>query len=200
MNTNHKSSDMGTVIIDNYDSFTYNLVHALRELGDTPDVVRNDRFELSDLAAYQRILLSPGPGIPEEAGRLLDVIRTYAADKAILGICLGHQAIGQVFGAKLTNLAHVFHGVQTPITPAPHEALFKGLDTPVPVGRYHSWVVDTDGFPDCLEVTATDAEGHIMALRHRTYRVCGVQFHPESVLTPNGLEMLGNWYVQSTIA
>jgi anthranilate synthase component 2 len=203
-----------TVVIDNYDSFTYNLVHLLRELGDTPDVVRNDRFELADLAGYERILLSPGPGIPEEAGRLLDVIRTYAADKAILGICLGHQAIGQVFGAKLKNLAHVYHGVQTPIEIAmqgnatqgsvaqgitPIDPLFKGFVSPMPVGRYHSWVVDTDDFPDCLEVTATDAEGNIMALRHRTHRVCGVQFHPESVLTPNGVELLRNWYHQNDV-
>ncbi|MDR0894088.1 MAG: aminodeoxychorismate/anthranilate synthase component II [Prevotellaceae bacterium] len=182
-----------SVIIDNYDSFTYNLVHLMRELGHTPDVLRNDKFALADLAAYSRIILSPGPGIPEEAGLLLEVIRTYAADKAILGICLGHQAIGQVFGAKLKNLEQVYHGVQTPVRVSPEEPLFAGLPSRLSVGRYHSWVVDAEGLPECLEITADDAEGHIMALRHRTYNICGVQFHPESVLTPTGKEIMNNW-------
>ncbi|MDR0962653.1 MAG: aminodeoxychorismate/anthranilate synthase component II [Mediterranea sp.] len=183
---------MKLVIIDNYDSFTYNLAHAVKELGATVDVVRNDQFVLPELEVYDRIILSPGPGIPEEAGLLLDVIRTYAGRKPMLGICLGHQAIGQVFGARLKNLDHVYHGVQTPITVTANSQL-PSVDCQLQVGRYHSWVVDTDGFPDCLEITATDAEGHIMALRHREYDIAGMQFHPESVLTPDGKEILRRW-------
>ncbi|MDR0988567.1 MAG: aminodeoxychorismate/anthranilate synthase component II [Prevotellaceae bacterium] len=182
---------MKLVLIDNYDSFTYNLAHALKALGAEVDVVRNDQFAPADLAGYDRIVLSPGPGIPREAGLLLEVIRTYAGVKPILGICLGHQAIGEVFGAKLKNLTHVYHGVQTEIRGTLENA------SPLLVGRYHSWVVDADDFPDCLEITAVDAQGNIMALRHRRHDIYGVQFHPESVLTPQGTRMLGQWLSSS---
>jgi anthranilate synthase component 2 len=187
---------MKLVIIDNYDSFTYNLAHALKELGATVTVVRNDRFALPDLEAYDRLVLSPGPGIPSEAGLLMEVIRTYAGRKPMLGICLGHQAIGEAFGARLTNLSRVYHGVQTPIDAMPG-TLLAAVGSPLMVGRYHSWVVDTADFPaDVLEVTATDAEGHIMALRHRTLPIVGLQFHPESVLTPLGKQILSQWLTQ----
>ena len=182
-----------TVIIDNYDSFTYNLAHLVRELGGQVDVVRNDQFQLPDLAPYDRIILSPGPGIPEEAGLLLDVIRTYAGRKPILGVCLGEQAIGQVFGARLTNLSDVYHGVQTPAYLTQDDYLFRGLPREITVGRYHSWVVDQDGLPPCLEVIAESPDGRIMGLRHRQWDVRGIQFHPESVLTPDGMTIMRNW-------
>ncbi|MBR4379955.1 MAG: aminodeoxychorismate/anthranilate synthase component II [Bacteroidaceae bacterium] len=183
------------VIIDNYDSFTYNLAHLLKELGAQVDVKRNDQFKMSDLQAYDKIVLSPGPGIPEEAGLLLDVIKTYAGQKPILGVCLGEQAIGQVFGAKLTNLKQVFHGVQTPVflLKANDSYLFNNLPDVINVGRYHSWVVDQDGFPESLVMTAVSNEGQIMALRHKDYDVLGIQFHPESVLTPEGRTIISNW-------
>ncbi len=182
------------LLLDNYDSFTYNLYHALRALGcRSVDVVRNDRIALPDVARYDRILLSPGPGIPEEAGILLPLIRRYAPEKDILGVCLGEQAIGEAFGARLENLPDVMHGVQTPIRVVRPDLLFRGLDSPFPAGRYHSWVVSREGLPAELEVTAEDEAGQIMALRHRTYRVRGIQFHPESVLTPQGVQLLRNW-------
>lgn len=184
---------MKIVIIDNYDSFVYNLSHLLKELGAEVTVKRNDQFRLEELEEFDKILLSPGPGVPEEAGLLLDVIRTYAGKKPILGVCLGEQAIGEVYGGKLTNLDEVFHGIQSPVTLTATDYLFKGLPSTVQVGRYHSWVVDRKDFPDCLEVTAVSEERYIMALRHRTLDVRGVQFHPESVLTPEGKQMLGNW-------
>ena len=184
---------MKTVIIDNYDSFTYNLAHLVKELGAEVDVLRNDKFELEELEKYDKIILSPGPGIPEEAGLLLEVIRTYAGRKPILGVCLGEQAIGQVFGGKLTNLSEVFHGIQTNVKIKNKDYIFSGLPTEIPVGRYHSWVVDTDGFPEELVITAISPEGQIMALRHRKYDVHGIQFHPESVLTPDGKQIVGNW-------
>lgn len=184
---------MKTVIIDNYDSFTYNLAHLVKELGAEVDVLRNDKFELEELEKYDKIILSPGPGIPEEAGLLLEVIRTYAGRKPILGVCLGEQAIGQVFGGKLTNLSEVFHGIQTNVKIKNKDYIFDGLPTEIPVGRYHSWVVDTDGFPEELVITAISPEGQIMALRHRKYDVHGIQFHPESVLTPDGKQIVGNW-------
>ena len=188
---------MKTVIIDNYDSFTYNLAHLVKELGAEVDVVRNDRFRLEQLAGYDKIILSPGPGIPEEAGALLDVIRRYAPSKPILGVCLGHQAIGQAFGARLTNLSKVYHGVQTPVRIAgpglESDYLFAGLPDEIAVGRYHSWVVSAEGLPSCLAVTALSAEGYIMALRHRQLDVHGIQFHPESVLTPQGRLIVQNW-------
>lgn len=184
---------MKTIIIDNYDSFTYNLRHLVRELGAEVDVVRNDRFSLSDLSSYDKIILSPGPGIPSESGLLLDVIRQYAPLKPILGVCLGEQAIGEVFGGRLTNLDSVFHGVQTEITVTGRDYIFDGLPATFPVGRYHSWVVDREGFPEALEVTAVSAEGLIMGLRHRVYDVHGIQFHPESVLTPDGAKIVSNF-------
>lgn len=184
---------MKIVIIDNYDSFVYNLSHLLKELGAEVTVKRNDQFRLEELEEFDKILLSPGPGVPEEAGLLLDVIRTYAGKKPILGVCLGEQAIGEVYGGKLTNLDEVFHGIQSPVSLTATDYLFEGLPSTIQVGRYHSWVVDRKDFPDCLEVTAVSEEGYIMALRHRTLDVRGVQFHPESVLTPEGKQMLGNW-------
>lgn len=184
---------MKIVIIDNYDSFTYNLRHLVKELGAEVTVLRNDKFRLEELGTFDKILLSPGPGIPEEAGLLLDVIRMYAGKKPILGVCLGEQAIGQVFGAKLTNLSHVLHGLQSPAEIVSDDYIFKGLPRNIPVGHYHSWVVDTDGFPDTLEVTAISKEGYIMALRHREADIRGIQFHPESVLTPDGKQLIKNW-------
>lgn len=181
------------VIIDNYDSFTYNLVHLIKELGADVTVVRNNQFSLEELAAFDRIVLSPGPGIPSEAGQLLDVIRRYAGVKPILGVCLGHQAIGEVFGAKLENLSDVFHGVTTEARQLVDTPLFAGLPEHFPVGRYHSWVVSKTSFPDCLEMIAESNEGMIMALRHRTHNVYGIQFHPESVLTPDGKRIMENW-------
>ena len=184
---------MKIVIIDNYDSFTYNLAHLVKELGVEVTVYRNDQFELPQLEEFDKIILSPGPGIPSEAGLLLDVIRTYAGKKPMLGVCLGHQAIGEVFGAKLTNLSDVFHGVATEGTQFGNDPIFAGLPKRIVMGRYHSWVVSKDGLPECLEVTAESDEGQIMALRHKTLDIHGIQFHPESVLTPEGKTMIGNW-------
>lgn len=184
---------MKIVIIDNYDSFTYNLSHLLKELRAEVAVVRNDKFELKDLEQYDKIVLSPGPGIPSEAGLLLDVIRTYAGRKPILGVCLGHQAIGEVFGASLENLKEVYHGVQTEGTQLGNDYIFEGLPERVMMGRYHSWVVAKDSVPECLEVTAMSDDGEIMAMRHRQYDIHGIQFHPESVLTPEGKTIVGNF-------
>ena len=184
---------MKIVIIDNYDSFTYNLSHLVKELGAEVDVLRNDQFDLNDLEGYNKIILSPGPGIPSEAGLLLDVIRTYAGRKPMLGVCLGHQAIGEVFGGRLENLSDVFHGVATPCHLVADDPIFNGIEREFTVGRYHSWVVAADGLPDCLEVTATSPEGQIMALRHRDHDIHGIQFHPESVLTPEGKTMIKNF-------
>ncbi len=182
------------VVIDNYDSFTYNLVHLLHECGQEAIVWRNDKFELGDLEAFDHILLSPGPGIPSEAGLLLDVIRRYGPSKKILGICLGLQAIAEVYGGQLFNLSRPVHGTATPVQILePREPLFAGLPEQFPVGRYHSWAVDTEGLPSELQVTAVDANGTIMALSHRDLAVKGVQFHPESVLTEYGREMILNW-------
>lgn len=180
-------------VIDNYDSFTYNLVHLLRKLGADVTVFRNDQFELDALKDFDKILLSPGPGIPSEAGLLTAVIRTYAASKPILGVCLGHQAIGEVFGGSLTNLSEVFHGVATEGTNLQRDYIFSGMPQRITMGRYHSWVVDRDSLPQCLEVTAESDEGYIMALRHKEYDVHGIQFHPESVLTPMGETIVNNW-------
>ena len=184
---------MKIVIIDNYDSFTYNLSHLVKELGAEVSVVRNDEFELEALDAFDKIILSPGPGIPSEAGLLLEVIRHYAGRKPILGVCLGHQAIGEVFGGQLTNLSTVFHGVATEGTQLVNDYLFDGLPERITMGRYHSWVVDREGWPEALEVTALSDEGQVMALRHRKMDIHGIQFHPESVLTPDGRHMLENF-------
>jgi len=184
---------MKTVIIDNYDSFTYNLSHLVKELGAEVSVVRNDRFNLDDIDAFDKIILSPGPGIPSEAGLLLDVIRRYAGRKPMLGVCLGHQAIGEAFGGTLENLSEVFHGVATPCHIIAEDPLFKGIAPDFEVGRYHSWVVSRENIPDCLEVTAVSDEGQVMALRHRTMEIHGIQFHPESVLTPEGRIIIQNF-------
>ena len=184
---------MNIVIIDNYDSFTYNLAHLVKSLGADVTVLRNDLFALEELEAFDKIILSPGPGIPSEAGLLLDVIRTYAGRKPMLGVCLGHQAIGEVFGARLENLRDVFHGVATEGRQFGTDPLFRGLPERIVMGRYHSWVVSREGFPDCLEITAVSDEGQIMALRHREFDIHGIQFHPESVLTPDGADILRNW-------
>lgn len=184
---------MKIVIIDNYDSFTYNLRHLVEELGAEVDVIRNDQFELGELEKYDKIILSPGPGIPSEAGLLLDVIRTYAGKKSMLGVCLGHQAIGEAFGSKLTNLSHVFHGVQTPVDIVAEDPIFAGLPKEILVGRYHSWVIDDKNLSPDLEITAVSKEGQIMAVRHRTLDIHGIQFHPESVLTPDGKVIVGNF-------
>lgn len=185
---------MKILIFDNYDSFTYNLVHLVKELGYTDvDVYRNDKISLDDIAKYDKIILSPGPGIPSEAGLLLPLIKEYAGKKPILGVCLGHQAIGEAFGANLTNLEDVYHGVATQVSIVKSDYLFDGLGNEIEVGRYHSWIVDSNGLPDCLEVTAIDSKGQIMALRHKEYDVHGVQFHPESVLTPAGETIVKNF-------
>lgn len=184
---------MKIVIIDNYDSFTYNLSHLVKELGAEVTVLRNDQFHLEEIEAYDKIILSPGPGIPSEAGLLLDVIRTYAGRKPILGVCLGHQAIGEAFGGRLENLSDVFHGVATPCHLVADDLIFKGLEQDFTIGRYHSWVVSREGFPECLEITAVSDEGQIMALRHRNYAIHGIQFHPESVLTPQGKAIIKNF-------
>lgn len=181
-------------VIDNYDSFTYNLVHYLEDLNAEVTVFRNDELELDELEKFDKILLSPGPGIPDEAGLLKAIIAKYAASKSILGVCLGQQAIGEVFGGHLTNLDKVFHGVATKVTVnVTDESLFDNLPNEFEVGRYHSWVVDTNNFPEILEITSVDETGQIMSLRHKTLDVKGVQFHPESVLTPHGKTILKNW-------
>ncbi len=187
---------MKVVIIDNYDSFTYNLSHLVKRLGANVTVYRNDQFSISQLKVFDKIILSPGPGIPSEAGLLLDVIKSYAGQKPILGVCLGHQAIGEVFGATLTNLSDVYHGVATEGTQFGTDPIFNGLPRRIIMGRYHSWVVSRDGFPDCLEITAESDDGQIMALRHRNYNIHGIQFHPESVLTPDGETIIKNWLEQ----
>lgn len=184
---------MKTIIIDNYDSFTYNLAHLIKEIGADVSVVRNDQFQLEELSCYDKIILSPGPGIPSEAGLLLDVIRTYAGKKPMFGVCLGHQALGEAFGAKLTNLDTVYHGVQTPCRLLDNDYIFQNLPQSIQIGRYHSWVVDSKDFPDCIEITATSDEGFIMGLKHRDYDIHGIQFHPESVLTPEGRTIIENW-------
>ena len=185
---------MKILVIDNYDSFVYNLVHYLEELNCDVTVLRNDQFHLDEVEEYDKILLSPGPGIPDEAGLLKDVITKYASSKSILGVCLGQQAIGEVFGGSIENLSEVFHGVATNATIlVKDEPLFNGLGKEIEVGRYHSWVVATENFPETLEVTSVDENGQIMSLRHRTLDVRGVQFHPESVLTPKGKQIIKNW-------
>jgi anthranilate synthase component 2 len=186
---------MKILVFDNYDSFTYNLVHLVGYIiGEKVDVYRNDAIALENVKQYDKIILSPGPGIPAESGLLLPLIREYADTKSILGVCLGLQAIGETFGGKLVNLKNVYHGVATPVKLLNrHVKIFKGLPEQIEAGRYHSWVVSEEGFPDCLEITARDEENYIMALQHKTFDVCGVQFHPESVLTPDGEKILRNW-------
>jgi anthranilate synthase component II len=186
---------MKILVLDNYDSFTYNLVHYLEKITlQKVDVFRNDEISLAEVAVYDKIVLSPGPGVPDEAGILKELIREYAPTKSILGVCLGHQAIGEVFGATLLNMNRVFHGVATPVyLTSVEDSLFRGLPQQFDAGRYHSWLVDSKGLPADLEVTAIDDEGRIMAMKHKQYDVKGVQFHPESVLTEQGIQIMRNW-------
>ncbi len=186
---------MKILVFDNYDSFTYNLVHLVEKiLHIKVDVFRNDEIALEKVKEYDKIILSPGPGIPSEAGMLLPLIKEYAATKSILGVCLGHQAIGEAFGGALINLDTVFHGVATPVKILNNKStILQGLGEEVEVGRYHSWIIDRNNFPDELEITAVDENNYIMALQHKKYDVQGVQFHPESVLTPEGEKMMRNW-------
>lgn len=190
---------MKILVFDNYDSFTYNLVHLVEKIiDDKVDVYRNDEIALEEVKEYDKIILSPGPGIPEEAGLLLPLIKEYAASKSMLGVCLGHQAIGEAFGGKLINLDKVYHGVATPIKILnPTSGILNGLGNTVEVGRYHSWIVSKEDFPSGeLEITAEDENGYIMAMQHKKYDVQGVQFHPESVLTPAGEKIMRNWLRQ----
>jgi len=180
------------LVIDNYDSFTYNLVHYLEDLDCEVEVKRNDQLDLNDVAGYHNIVLSPGPGIPDEAGLLKKIIETWAPTKRIFGVCLGQQAIGEVFGGRLINLDEVYHGVATQINIIKDDPLFEGMPREIEVGRYHSWVVDPN-LPESLEATSTDENGQLMSIRHKKYDVCAVQFHPESVLTPYGRQILENW-------
>lgn len=180
------------LVIDNYDSFTYNLVHYLEGLDCEVVVKRNDQLTLDEVEAFEKIVLSPGPGIPDEAGLLKEVIATYAPTKRIFGVCLGQQAIGEVFGGTLVNLEQVYHGVATTIQIVGDDDLFRGIPKEIEVGRYHSWVVHPD-LPENLEATSFDENGQIMSLRHKEFDVCAVQFHPESVLTPHGKQILENW-------
>ena len=191
---------MKCLLFDNYDSFTYNLYHILQELGIDTDVRRNDKISLDEVDNYDKIVLSPGPGIPSEAGLLLPLIKRFAPTKSILGVCLGEQAIGEAFGAKLMNLKDVYHGVCSDIRVLKKDELFDGLEPGFRAGRYHSWVVSKDELPECLEVTAVDAEsGFIMGIRHRQYDVRGIQFHPESVLTPQGKKIIENWAAKAEL-
>lgn len=184
---------MKVLVIDNYDSFTYNLVHLLQELGAEVTVRRNDKITLEEVNDFDKIMLSPGPGIPDEAGLLKEIIKTYGPTKSMFGVCLGHQAIGEVYGGKLFNSNEVWHGVATPVRVINEdEPLFRNLPAQFATGRYHSWLVETS-LPDCLEPTAVDVTGNIMALRHKEYDVRGVQFHPESILTEHGKEIIKNW-------
>ncbi|MCI6671960.1 MAG: aminodeoxychorismate/anthranilate synthase component II [Prevotella sp.] len=187
---------MRCVIIDNYDSFTYNLVHLVEDLGAEVVVFKNDQFALPNLQTFDKILLSPGPGVPSEAGLLLDVIKHYEGKKSILGVCLGHQAIGEWYGGTMENLSSVFHGVSSKIVLHNKSCIFKGLPNMIEVGRYHSWVISTNNLPHELEVTATTKEGLIMGLRHKYYDIEGIQFHPESILTPDGKTIIQNWLNQ----
>lgn len=185
---------MKILVLDNYDSFTYNLVHCLKQCSDDLTVRRNDAIALDEVAAFDAIVLSPGPGLPKDAGIMPALILRFAAQKRILGVCLGHQAIGEAFGAQLKNLPQVLHGVNVPITVTDKdEPLFKGLGQRIDAGRYHSWVIDKGTLPSSLRITATDDGGEVMAIRHVSYDVCGVQFHPESLLTPHGLQMIRQW-------
>ncbi|GGE94762.1 anthranilate synthase, component II [Chishuiella changwenlii] len=184
---------MKILVIDNYDSFTYNLVHSIKKFANDITVVRNDEISLEEVNQYDKILLSPGPGIPDEANLLKPIIEKYASTKSIFGVCLGQQAIGEVFGGTLLNTQEVFHGIKSDVKVIKEDILFKNLSSDLEVGRYHSWVVSNENFPDELEITAVGPKGEIMALRHKKFDVRGVQFHPESILTPDGDEMIRNW-------
>ena len=185
---------MKILVFDNYDSFTYNLVQMIEQIaGEKVDVLRNDQVPLQDIEKYDKIILSPGPGIPEEAGILLEVIEKYAPTKSIFGVCLGQQAIAEAFGGSLINLTEIYHGVATESKQVKEHSIFKNLPETLEVGRYHSWAVDPDNFPEELEITSVDKNGMIMSLKHKTYDVHAVQYHPESILTPDGKKILANW-------
>lgn len=184
---------MKVVVIDNYDSFTFNLCQIVRELGTEVTVLKNDTFVMSDLEVFDKIIFSPGPGLPSEAGKMEEIIRNFVGRKPMLGVCLGEQAIGEVFGAKLKNLEKVYHGMQSCVRIIDPTGVFEGLSEKIQVGRYHSWVVDTVGFPDDLCITAMSDDGNIMGLRHRFFPIYGIQFHPESILTPDGKQMIANF-------
>ncbi len=185
---------MRILVLDNYDSFTYNLVHLLKALGQEPAVIRNDKISVSEVENYDKILLSPGPGIPAEAGIMPALLQKYGSTKSILGVCLGHQAIGEAFGGSLTNMAEVVHGVATKTTIVDaNEPLFAEIPAEIETCRYHSWIVNSHDLPDCLQITAVDEFGNIMGLRHKEYNVRGVQFHPESYITEYGKQMIMNW-------
>ncbi|MFA6059217.1 MAG: aminodeoxychorismate/anthranilate synthase component II [Taibaiella sp.] len=185
---------MKILLVDNYDSFTYNLSLLVKlHTGILPEVRRNDDITLEEVAHYDKILLSPGPGLPSSAGVLMELIKQYAPSKSILGVCLGHQAIAEAFGATLHNLSQVYHGIATPVQQLIPDRLFAGLSNTFEAGRYHSWVADRIGFPESLLVTAEDEQGYIMAFRHKEYDVKGIQFHPESILTPQGKQIMANW-------
>lgn len=185
---------MNILVLDNYDSFTYNLVHIIKELGYQVDVIRNDKISLEDVGQYDKILLSPGPGIPEEAGIMLDVIRTYGATKSIMGVCLGHQGIGEVYGSELSNMETVLHGFGMQTTVLDKQCkLFQGVPETFTTGRYHSWVIDENKLSDAFVLTAIGEDGKIMAIRHKEHDVVGVQFHPESILTDHGKVIMKNW-------
>ena len=181
------------LVVDNYDSFTYNLVYIVRKLGFSPTIWRNDKFLLDDVNDFDKVILSPGPGVPSEAGLMPELILKFAKSKSILGVCLGHQAIGEAFGGKLVNLSEVYHGVATTIEISSTDKIFEGIPTSIKVGRYHSWAVDPKSFPTRLEVIAKDQNGQVMALRHKSYKLTGLQFHPESIMTEYGTEMMSNW-------
>lgn len=186
---------MKVLVIDNYDSFTYNLVHILRELQDILElkIVRNDQFELSEVESFEHILLSPGPGVPKDAGKMPEVIREFAPSKNILGVCLGHQGIGEVFGSKLLNLPKVYHGMVTPVEVTAEDRLFANLPKSFRVCRYHSWVIDKEHLSDSLDITSVAENGNIMSVKHKAYDVRGVQFHPESIMTEHGKQLMKNW-------
>lgn len=186
---------MKLLVFDNYDSFTYNLVHLVEKiLHQKVDVARNDKISLEEVDQYDKIILSPGPGIPVEAGLLLPLIKKYAPSKSILGVCLGHQAVGEAFGGTLINLDNVYHGVATNCKIVKNDTrLFDGFSGGLEIGRYHSWVISRQNFPEDLEITAVDNDDMIMAVQHKTFDVRGVQFHPESVLTPLGEQIMRNW-------
>lgn len=190
---------MKVLILDNYDSFTYNLVQYIQEiLGHKVDVIRNDQMTLDQVDAYDVIVLSPGPGVPKDAGIMPELIKRYAPTKSILGVCLGHQAIGEAFGASIENLENVFHGIATAIEITDDgEKLFDGLPKEIIVGRYHSWIVKQAGLPDCFHVTAVAENNIIMALSHKYYHVKGMQFHPESIMTKDGKQILSNFFAEA---
>jgi len=184
---------MKILVIDNYDSFTYNLVHVIRNLGEEPVIARNDKISIEEINKFDKIFLSPGPGLPDEAGILKETIRTYASTKDIFGICLGQQAIAEVFGGNLINLDSVYHGVSTDVFINDNDSIFKNIPAVIQAGRYHSWVVDAATLPEEIEVTATDEHGQIMAIKHKNYNVVGVQFHPESIMTEMGEKIIENF-------